>query len=305
MILRQRRHGITLFQLLVVLAVIAILIGLLLPAVQKVREAAARTQSANNLKQIALACHNYHDVNNRLPPGNDANNFSAAAQLLPYLEQDALYKSIDFKKSVDDKANSAARGAPIRVFFSPLDAVTSVNRNYGPTNYLFNAGSKAALEDDDGLFYQDSKVRITDVTDGTSNTLLAGETLKGDGGTAAVNVRRQHVALGKEALKKVGPDSGVQDFKDNKHIAGDRCASWMDGRFLQGTFTGTLTLNDERPDVTCAGLGGVSGLRSEQSATNVAMGDGSVRYTGAKVKAALWKALTSRNGGEVIDYNDF
>src|SRR5581483_1859637 len=119
---------------------------------------------------------------------------------------------------------------------SPRDAVMTVNPAYGPTNYLFNAGSKTALEDNDGLFYQDSKVRLLDVTDGTSNTLMAGETFKGDGGTAAVTVLRQHVALGKDALKKVGPDSGVEDWKDNKHIAGDRGASWMDGRFLQGTF---------------------------------------------------------------------
>jgi hypothetical protein len=67
---------------------------------------------------------------------------------------------------------------------------------------------------------------------------VIGETLKGDGGTKAVTVRRQHVLLGKGALKDLQDDAGVQDFKDGKHIAGDRCASWMDGRFLQGTFNG-------------------------------------------------------------------
>jgi Tfp pilus assembly protein PilE len=299
--IRSRRSGITLFQLLIVLALLAILIGLLLPAVQKVREAAARAQSQNNLKQIALACHNFHDTFGHLPSGNDANNFSAAAGLLPFIEQAVLYKTIDFKKSIDDKANADARKARLKVFENPLDAVTAVDpTKYGPTSYLFNAGSKPALADNDGVFYQDSSVRIADIADGTSNTLLAGETLKGDGGTKAVTVLRQHVALGKDALEKVGPDSGVQDWKDGKHISGDRCASWMDGRFLQGTFNSALRLNDKRPDVTCAGLGGVSGLRSERSGINAALCDGSVRYFSTSISAETWKAASTRNGGEVL-----
>src|SRR6266851_10113304 len=115
------RPGFTLFQLLIVLALLAILVGLLLPAVQKVRMAAARIQSQNNLKQIGLALHNYYDVNGKMPPGIDNNNFSVATHLLPYIEQDNLYKTIDLKKSVDDKANAEARKAIIKVFLNPLD----------------------------------------------------------------------------------------------------------------------------------------------------------------------------------------
>ncbi len=299
--IRSRRGGITLFQLLVVLAILAILIGLLLPAVQKVREAAARTQSQNNLKQIGLAVHNYASVyDTRFPSGNDANNFSASAALLPFIEQQNLFQSIDFKKSIDDDANADARKTRIKIFESPLDPVMVVNARYGPTNYLFNAGSRPALADNDGVFYQDSKVRLLDITDGTSNTLLACETFKGDGGTKAVTVLRQHVALGKGALKGIKPDAGVQDFKDDKHIAGDRCASWMDGRFLQGTFNSALKLNDKRPDVTCAGLGGVSGPRSELSGVNAGLCDGSVRYIAVGISMETWKALTTRAGGEVL-----
>jgi prepilin-type processing-associated H-X9-DG protein len=298
---RHPRRGFTVFQLLTVLALLALLFALLMPALVKVRKSAERMQSQNNLKQIALACHNYHDTYNVLPPGNDANDFSAAARLLPYIEQENVYSQIDFKKPISDKANAEVRKTIIKVFLSPQDPVQTVNDAYGATNYLFNAGSKFGLVDNDGVFYQDSKIRIPDIVDGTSNTLMVGETLKGDGGKKAVDVHRQYVLLKeKDALKTLTEDSGVADFKDNKHITGDRCASWMDGRFLQGTFTGTRMLNDGKPDVSCDGMGGLSGLRNLEEGTNVAMCDGSVRYVNQKVSLAVWKLLTSRNDGQPL-----
>jgi type II secretory pathway pseudopilin PulG len=294
------RRAFTLFQLLVLLALLGLLFALLLPAIAKVRQAANRATSMNNLKQLAIACHAYHDTYGHLPSGNDGGHFSAAAKLLPFVEQDNLYKLIDFDKPMTDQANATVRATRIKVFLSPLDPITNVKKEHGATNYLFNAGSNYALADNDGLFYQDSKVRFADVTDGLSNTLMGGETLKGDGGTRAVDVRRQHVLLNKDALKNLKNDSGVQEFKDGKNIVGDRAASWMDGRFLQGTFTGTRPPNDPKPDVSCDGLGGLSGLRSLEGTVNVMMGDGSVRSVRQTIKLEIWQLLTSRNDGQPI-----
>src|SRR5262249_3457009 len=147
-----RRRAFTLFQLLVLLALLLILLALLLPAVQKVREAASRMASQNNLKQIGLALHSHHDVYNHFPAGVDTKHFSTAAQLLPYLEQDNIYKSIDFTKSVDDKANAKMRALLIKVFRSPNDPTNPPNAKFGPTSYAFMAGTKHSLKDNDGCF---------------------------------------------------------------------------------------------------------------------------------------------------------
>jgi type II secretory pathway pseudopilin PulG len=289
---RQERSAFTLFQLLIVIAILAILIGLLLPAVQKVREAAARTQSFNNLKQIALATINYADSNKGvLPPGVDDKHFSTAAYILPYLEQNNLFQTIDFKKSIDDKANANARMAQIKMFLSPRDGIPSVKAEWGATNYLFN----------DQVFVPIAQqMRFpASITDGTSNTVLDGETLKGDGQTKALDVRRQHVLLKKEDLKNTGANTGVKYFKDGKNIVGDRCGSWMDGRFLQGTFNGRLLLNDERPDVSCGGVSGVSALRSFDRITCVGMLDGSVRSVSTGISHDTWKTVLTPNNGDI------
>jgi hypothetical protein len=300
-----RRTAFTLFQLLLILALLALLFALLLPLISKARQEAMRARKLNNLKQLALACHNFNDTYGSLPAGNDDKKYSAAVKLLPFIEQDNLFKAIDFNKAMDDPANVDIRRTRVKVFESPLDPLTQPNKDYGATNYLFSAGSKASLKDNDGIFFQDSKIKIPgDIPDGLSFTLLIGETLKGDGGTKAVDVKRQHVRLKADALKELKDDAGVKDFKDDKNIASDRCASWMDGRFLQGTFTGTRPPNDARPDVDCGGAGGLSALRSLDETVAVAMGDGSTRLIKMSIKPETWKALITRNGGEVIP-NDF
>jgi type II secretory pathway pseudopilin PulG len=304
MVRLRPRSAFSLFQLLVVLALLAILFGMLFPAILKARAAASRVSSANNLKQLALACLNYESAYGVYPPGSDANYFSTAAYLLPFIEQNALFQQLDFKKPITDEKNAKVAALQIRTFLSPQDGQQTVKPNLGATNYLFSAGSKPGLADNNGVFYLGSKVKIADVTDGTSNTLLAGETLKGDGGTRAADYRRQHVRRIEKDLAGLTADSGVEDWKDNKNIAGDRCSSWIDGRFLQGTFTATRLPNEAKPDVDCGGVGGLSGLRSYQDTVNVALCDASVRAISVKISKTTWQAAATRNGGEVLG-NDF
>ena len=297
----SRRPGFGLFQLLVVIAIIALLIGLLLPAVQKTREAAARMSSMNNLKQIGLACHNSHDANNKFPAGMDENHFSALAHLLPYIEQDNLFKQVDFKKDSTDKANEEVRAAIIKTFLNPQEAFPQPDQKAGATSYRLVAGSKSPLEDNDGVFYKDSEVKIAGITDGSSNTMLCVESLIGDGGAKATTVARQHVRLKEAALKNIKEETGVKDFEDDKSIAGNRGSAWIDGRYLQSTMSMTRAFNDKKPDVDCGGAGGHAGVRSVARGANVLMGDGSVRFVSSSLELSVWKAIATRAGGEVVN----
>jgi prepilin-type N-terminal cleavage/methylation domain-containing protein/prepilin-type processing-associated H-X9-DG protein len=200
------RKAFTLIELLVVIAIIGTLIGLLVPAVQKVREAAARIKCANNLKQIGLASHQFHDARGRLPagylatgpfadgsgnpyPNNTAPGWGWAAQLLPYVEQDNLYRGINFLLPVEHPANAAAVQAMVPVFLCPSDqpppAAFPVPDGFGkplavaaPSSYAACVGGDETDVDAPvglGVFYRNSATRITDIRDGTSSTILVGD----------------------------------------------------------------------------------------------------------------------------------
>ncbi|MFM7152179.1 MAG: DUF1559 domain-containing protein, partial [Gemmataceae bacterium] len=198
---RVRTKGFTLIELLVVLAIIGVLLGLLLPAVQKVREAAAKIQCFNNLKQVGLALHSYHDVNGHFPPGyvsafdsagNDTGpGWGWAAHILPQIEQDNLFRLIDFKQPIEAMVNTQPRTTIVKTFLCPGDnspqqafpvGPRSINGQLlstlctvAPANYVGNYGIGEPGVDGDGLFFRNSKVRIGDISDGTSSTLMAGE----------------------------------------------------------------------------------------------------------------------------------
>jgi prepilin-type N-terminal cleavage/methylation domain-containing protein/prepilin-type processing-associated H-X9-DG protein len=192
------RLAFTLIELLVVIAIIGVLIGLLIPAVQKVRESSSRLSCQSNLKEIGVALHNYHHAYKAFPPGYRASGpysdgatdttpgWGWAAFILPYIEQDNLYRQLNLSQPVQ---KSPAIQTMVKVYVCPSDQTPpgafAVPDGFGNTVCLAAPSSYAACVGGDesgtsdatgfGVFYRNSQTRLTDITDGTSNTILIGE----------------------------------------------------------------------------------------------------------------------------------
>jgi prepilin-type N-terminal cleavage/methylation domain-containing protein len=194
----MRRHGraprgFSLVELLVVIAIIAILVALLLPAVQAAREAARRVQCQSQLRQIGIALHHYHDCLGSFPPGISGSNRTFwSGHLLPFLEQRALYESLDFSLPWNQGANGEACASWLPVLRCPSSTAPGQLTAQGiadrvPCTYLACSSGTVQREsgppplagqaDSDGIFFEDSGVRMADLLDGSSATVLAGETV--------------------------------------------------------------------------------------------------------------------------------
>jgi prepilin-type N-terminal cleavage/methylation domain-containing protein len=299
----ESRKGFTLIELLVVIAILGVLFGLLFPAVQKIREAANRTSCSNNLRQIGLALHHYHDNQGSLPPGYvctptqdpafTAPGWGWAAFLLPCVEQDSLAQRINFKLPLEHPSQDAIRQTELRLFRCPADPGTGVftvlDESGNPivdaatNSYAACYGAGGEIAEDpgkgNGCFYRNSRVRLTDITDGTSNTILVGE-------RAAYFTQTPWAGAVTGGTARITPGAPVLS------------TSVEEAPVLPLAHTGSHTMNDSfaDPDDFFTAHTGVG---------MYLFGDGGVRGLRRGVSLRLLQAFSSRSGGEVISGADY
>jgi prepilin-type N-terminal cleavage/methylation domain-containing protein/prepilin-type processing-associated H-X9-DG protein len=285
------RHGFTLIELMVVIAIIGILIALLLPAVQACREAARRTQCVNNLSQLAVALHGYQMSHTVLPPGvvdlpglvlnqPTGYHFNWLAQILPFYGQVSVYDHLNFQVSVYAAPNSTCRGVPMQCLTCPSDphAYRFVTGEM-PTSY---AGCHHDVEapiaaDNHGLLFLNSFIRSEDIADGTAHTILASEK----------RVDATPTNTGFASLGDLGWASGTRATLRNTGTPPNP------GPGLRGTAS--------LPPVAPPGPSFVGGFSSFHSGgINAAFADGSVHFIKANIAPQVFQALGHRSDGEML-----
>jgi len=299
-----RRRAFTLIELLVVIAIIAILIGLLLPAVQKIREAANRMKCSNNLKQLGLGFQNYHATMDHFPAGyvsgpqalnaeGTGPGWGWGALLLPYLEQDNLGKQINYNLDIRHGSNAAARVQRLSVFRCPSDspkggdtfAVVDAGGGTLTTvafgNYVGVGGTEevtATPDTGNGVLYRNSRVRVGDILDGSSNTIFAGERHSGKSPMTTW--------VGAVTGSSNPPLIVGYDDEGPPTLILTNTGEAADGRVPNNPL-------DHVEDTSSRHPGGVMFL----------YGDGSVRFLRHTLNPTTWEALGTRAGGEVLgDY---
>jgi prepilin-type N-terminal cleavage/methylation domain-containing protein/prepilin-type processing-associated H-X9-DG protein len=312
----RRRCAFTLIELLVVIAIIAVLVGLLLPAVQSAREAARRAQCSNNLKQIGLAMHNYHASLDVFPPGYVSKTvgnalygvelgpgWGWATMILPQLEQQPLFGALNFSLQIVDMASSTVRSAVLSAFLCP-SAVGNSNpmtlnsvatppvpippiNDFSPGQYIASAGQfdvADAAANNNGIFYRNSRIGQRDIIDGLSQTLMVGERSRNVSDSTWVGA-----IPGTQVC--TNPSWPVRDCEPSNvmvlaHTGPSPEQAWVDVPNYKGA--GADDFCSQHP-------GGA----------NFLFCDGSVRFVKETVNPRVFSFLSTRAGGEVVGSDQF
>ena len=318
----NRRRGFTLIELLVVIAIIAVLIALLLPAVQQAREAARRTQCKNNLKQLGLAMHSYHDTYGGLPMAKNTSssatptNFPAQARILPYIDQAPLYNRIDFNQRATHANNAFAFAITVPAFRCASDSDTMQAVAGGRNNYYTNYGTiignslpgttvgstNYGMPMPDGVMFQDSFVRFGDVTDGTSGTAMMSERCLGDGSNG-ISTRKSdtfqpgvYPADANDALTICRATNINDTTKQGKSNGG---VSWLSPDHTTTYYYHVLPPNDLSCMYPPSRISTTANSR-HVGGVHVVICDGAVRFVSENIDLNVWRAIGTRRGSEVV-----
>lgn len=327
------RRAFSLVELLVVIAIIGVLVGLVLPALSSAREASRRTTCLNQLRQLALAIQNYESAQAELPAGAVARphptapatphtfyRWSVFAQTLPYMELGSVSARLDLSLPLYDRnfavpdAHRETVGLMLPLLLCPSDRAERVHTSFGPTNYAASSGSGAEGGTplrSDGMFFINSYLKLADVVDGTSRTVMIAETLLGEPVVpltprAELDHEVTYVFATAAPLTQASCDgSGLFNFTDPPSFA------WANGEYRSAMYNHYRPPNSAELDCVSARLlapiserYAAYGWRSSRSrhpgGVNVALADGSSMYVTNDVDPELWKAMATRAGGEAF-----